>query len=102
MDFTYYEAFFLGGVLGFFTSAGFVVIRCGGAGLMLISALALTLIADAVLLINWGAAGQMPLVFIVLDLALITVFSAIGNGFGALPILLARRFWHYLQAKRAV
>ncbi|MEC4593501.1 MULTISPECIES: hypothetical protein [Nitrospirillum] len=102
MDFTYYEAIFLGGVLGFFTSAGFVVARCGRVGLMMVSALALTLIADAVLLINWDAAGQMPIGFVALDLALITVFSAIGNGFGALPILLVRRFWHYLQVKRAI
>lgn len=99
MDFTYFIAGFIGLVVGVLVSAAFVVAKARGPTWRLFAfAFLLTLVLDAILLINWSAVGRMPPAFIALDFGFISLYSLVGCLVGALPALAVRHVWRRWRA----
>jgi hypothetical protein len=99
MDFTYIIAGFLGLLAGLLLGSIFAFLGLT-AKRVLVSALAPTIIADAILLINWRSVGAVSPIFVLPDFFVIALFSFLGSCAGVLPALATRHILRYREEKR--
>jgi hypothetical protein len=101
MDFTYYVAAVLSLVIGFVGAIIFVATRGRSYWQLLVTALAIALIADFALLLDWSHADQMTAGWLLTDLAFFAVYGVVGCSVGALPVLAVRRVIRSFQQRHA-
>lgn len=90
MDFTYIVAAFLSLIIGFCSAAVFVAVRGRSPRKLIWIAVAVSVVADFVLLIDWRRIGDMSPGMLAADLGFFTLYAFIGCGFGAYPVLAVR------------
>ena len=93
MDFTYFVAFFIALVSGFFGALIFVFTNGRSLRRLLGAALAVTLVADFGLLYDWTRTNELNASTMLLDLIFFTTYGMIGCMIGAAPVLASR--WLY-------
>lgn len=85
MDFTYFVAGFLGLAAGVVIATVLVIGKLGGAGRAFGVSFGVALLLDAILLINWSRTDSLPPVLLLIDFAIIAIFTAAGCAVGMWP-----------------
>ncbi len=93
MDFTYIFAGLLGLAVGFATAIVLLLLKRASFRRALPIATVITLLLDALLLINWSSLGQVTAPFVIFDFGMIAVFTLIGCAVGSAPPLLFQAAW---------
>lgn len=100
MDFTYFVAGFVALIVGIAGSIIFVVKRGHSFPLLFASLVAVTVVIDFMLLIDWCTADFITANFLVTDFAFFTVFALVGCSIGTIPVLAGRVLYRKLRALR--
>ena len=98
MDFTGILALFLSGFVGFTLALIFAVKGGRNYAVLFSSIIALAILLDLALLIDWTRTSEFTLQFLLSDAAMFLFIGLIGGGVGAAPVLIC--YWIYQAAKR--
>lgn len=90
MDLTYFVAGVLGVAVGFVVTTLLAVSRMGSTERAFGASFGVSLLLDAMLLINWTAINSLPLGFLLIDFAMIATFTGVGCAVGMSPPLLVQ------------
>ena len=97
MDFTYLVAAFLSVLIGFAGAVIFTAIRSRSYGRLLVVTVAIALIADFALLLDWSRADAMTMDLLLTDLAFFSAYAVVGCSIGALFVLSVRQLFRWVR-----
>ena len=98
MDFTYLVALVLSLAVGFVGSLLFVAVHGRSFRRLIAVTLAVSIIADFALLIDWSRSDEITAAFLLTDAAFFIVYGSVGCALGALPVLAIRRVYRAAAA----
>jgi len=99
MDFTYLIALVFALLVGFAGSLLFLAIRGRAYWRLIASTLAVSVIADYALLIDWSRVDQYDTEFVLLDAAFFFGYGVIGCSIGTFPALAARAIYRTVKER---
>ena len=98
MDFTGILALFISGIVGFTLALIFAIKSGRNYPMLILSILALAIILDFALLVDWTRTSEFTFQFLLSDATMFLIVGLIGGGVGAAPVLIC--YWIYQAAKR--
>lgn len=101
MDLTYIVAGLISVVVGFVGGGIFVLVQGQSYRRLLAAAVAVAVVADFVLLLDWSRVAEITPTFLLTDLAFFTLYALVGCSLGALPLLGGRRLYRRLRKSGA-
>jgi hypothetical protein len=100
MDFTYLIAGFVAIIVGVGGSVIFIIKRDRSFRLLLAWLIAVTVVIDFMLLVDWSHADSMTANLLLTDFAFFTLYALIGCPIGAVPVVAGRALYRKLRASR--
>lgn len=101
MDLTYIAGLMLSVVSGCAVAIAFVLLKAKSLVRWWAAAIALAVIFDFALLINWGEVDRDSMVVLLVDLIFFAVYGAVGVVVGAVPVLGARELSRFVRSRLA-